>query len=308
MITLKQLRTLDLDAPTEPGRPCYVSAASGLVRYGDFLYVVADDENHMAVFPRKGSSPGHAVRLFEGALPDEHKARKKQKPDFEALTRLPPFGIFANGALLACGSGSKANRRRGALVGLAADGDLAETPHTIDMSFLMTPLESEFGKLNLEGVVVAGDELRVFQRGNKGQKRNAMVRFALAPFLMALAAGEAAALTPLSVHDIDLGYIAGVPLTFTDAAGLPNGDMAFSAVAENTDNAIDDGACGGAALGVLGGDGVLRWIEHTKDAHKIEGVDARLEDGVLHLLVVTDADDISIPAGLFAAAISHRSA
>ncbi len=308
MITLTRLRTLTLDAPTEPGRPSYVSAASGLVRQGDFLYVVADDENHMAVFRGDGSAPGHAVRLFEGALPDEHKARKKQKPDFEALTRLPPFGVFPNGALLACGSGSKINRRRGALVGFNPDGGLAEDPHIVDMSFLMTPLEAEFGKLNLEGVVVAGEDLRAFQRGNKGQKRNAMIRFQLAAVLEALATRSAASLTPISHHDIDLGEIDGVPLTFTDAACLPNGDMAFSAVAEDTENAYDDGACGGAAVGLLGGDGTLRWIEPTKDAQKIEGIDARLEDGVLRLLLVTDADDISIPAGLFTATISHRSA
>ncbi len=308
MITLTRLRTLTLDAPTEPGRPSYVSAASGLVRQGDFLYVVADDENHMAVFQREGMAPGYSVRLFEGALPEEHKARKKQKPDFEALTRLPPFGVFQNGALLACGSGSKINRRRGALVGLNPDGGLAEDPHIVDMSFLMTPLEAEFGKLNLEGVVVAGEDLRVFQRGNKGQKRNAMIRFQLAAVLEALATRSTASLIPISHHDIDLGEIDGVPLTFTDAACLPNWDMAFSAVAEDTENAYDDGACGGAAVGLLGGDGALRWIERTKDAHKIEGIDARLEDGVLRLLLVTDADDISIPAGLFTATISHRSA
>ncbi len=304
MATLTRLRTLDLDTPTAPGRPPYISAASGLVRHGGYLYIVADDENHMAVFRHNDTAPGHVVRLFDGDLPNEHKARKKQKPDFEALVRLPPFGPYAHGALLACGSGSKTNRRRGALIGLAADGSLAEAPHGVDMTFLMTPLEAEFGKLNIEGVIVANDELRVFQRGNKGLKRNAMIRFTLADVLASLIGGDGRTVTPISHRGVDLGDVAGIPLTFTDAAGLPNGDMAFSAVAEDTDNSYTDGACGGAAIGVLDADGELRWMTHITEAHKVEGIDARIIDGGLHLLLVTDADDISIPAGLFSTAVN----
>src|SRR5690349_9727846 len=91
MIRTTQRRTLTLEAPEEPGRPAHVSAASGLVAVGPWLYVVADDALHLAVFPREGTAPGRSLRLFPGELPLEHRTRKAAKPDLEALCLLPPF-------------------------------------------------------------------------------------------------------------------------------------------------------------------------------------------------------------------------
>ena len=114
MITLTKVRQLDLSAAT-PGRPLYLSAASGLVCLRSFNYVVADDELHLGVFRANSNEPGHLVRLFEGELPAGNADRKKQKADFEALALLPTFGNYPDGALLALGSGSRPNRRLGAL-------------------------------------------------------------------------------------------------------------------------------------------------------------------------------------------------
>lgn len=278
-----------------------MSAASGLVRHGSFLYVVADDEHHLGVFNSESRAPGTLLRLIEGDLPDDHKARKKQKPDFESLTRLPPFADFMHGALLASGSGSKLNRWKGALLGLDAPGAVNAAPRLVDLNCFMAPLTAEFGKLNIEGMVVAGEELHVLQRGNKGQKRNAVVRFSLAAFQSAILAPEPTALPVLGLRDYELGDANGVPLTFTDAAGLPNGGMVFSCVAEDTEDAYEDGACGAAAIGMIDAEGALVWIQRTTEAHKIEGIDARLEGSILRLLLVTDADNVAIPAGLFAA-------
>jgi hypothetical protein len=303
VIALTKLRTLDLAHAPSPGRPSYISAASGLVCLGSHHYVIADDEHHLAVFRAGHPAPGKLVELVAGELPAAHKARKKEKPDFEALTRLPPFGPYPHGALLAAGSGSKPNRRRGALIGVGEDGTLHGAPRIVDLSCLMTPLEAEFGKINIEGLA-AGDELRVLQRGNKGHKRNAMIRFSLGAFLDAMAAGGGDPLVPLGHRDYDLGDVAGVPLTFTDAARLPNGELVFSAVAEDTADSFEDGRCGGAAVGLIAADGDLRWIDCTAEPHKIEGIDAQIEAGRLRLLMVTDADNIEIPASLFAAEVS----
>jgi hypothetical protein len=303
LISLIKVRALDLDAPTAPGRPHYVSAASGLVSHGPFLYVIADDEHHLGIFRRDDAAPGKHLRLIEGDLPHEYKARKKAKPDFEALALLPPFAGYPQGALLAAGSGSKANRRQGALLAIGADGKVHGEARLVDLGLLMSPLEAEFGKLNIEGLVVAGEELRVLQRGNKGHKRNAVARFALAPFLDSLTRAGSILLAPLSITDYDLGEIRGVPLTFTDAAMLPTGDMVFSAVGEDTEDSYADGVCTGTAIGLIAGDGTLRWIKPVAETCKIEGVSARLNGDALSLLLVTDADDIAIPAALFAAEI-----
>jgi Family of unknown function (DUF6929) len=116
MITLTKVRQLDLSATTS-GRPLHLSAASGLACLNSFNYVVADDELHLGVFRANSSEPGHLIRLFEGELPACKADRKKQKADFEALTLLPSYGDYPFGALLAFGSGSRPNRRLGALLG-----------------------------------------------------------------------------------------------------------------------------------------------------------------------------------------------
>ena len=90
MITLTEIRELDLAAPSAPGRPSHLSAASGLVRVNSLIYVIADDEVHLGVFRLDSAEPGQLIRLFDGALPDAKAERKKRKPDLEAFTLLPP--------------------------------------------------------------------------------------------------------------------------------------------------------------------------------------------------------------------------
>jgi len=54
------------------------------------MYVITDDDLHLGVFPVRSSGPGGLIRLFDGVLPQSHDERKKQKPDLEALTLIPP--------------------------------------------------------------------------------------------------------------------------------------------------------------------------------------------------------------------------
>ena len=303
MLTPHKIRKLMLTAASAGGRPAYLSAASGLVCVKSHMYVVADDELHLGIFRKDDAAPGTLFRLFDGALPVAAKDRKKAKPDFEALTFFPPFGAYPHGALLACGSGSRPNRCRGALVGVDAHGALEGAPRGVDLACIMTPLTEAFPALNVEGVVVSGDELRIFQRGNSKNSANAMIRFPLPAVLHALCHAPQETVAPRAQDRIDLGRVDGVPLTFTDAAALPNGDMVFSAVAEDTDDAYLDGRCVGAAIGLLGADGALRWVQRLSEPYKIEGLDAQMDGDVMRLLLVTDADDIGIAAHLFSAAV-----
>ena len=74
------------------------------------MYVIADDEHHLGVFSTGDHrKAGRLLRLRRGTLPLDTSARKRRKPDFEALVALPPFGAYPNGALFALGSGSKPN-------------------------------------------------------------------------------------------------------------------------------------------------------------------------------------------------------
>ena len=303
MISSIRIRALDLVAAASPGRVAHLSAASGLVRAGKFLYVVADDEHHLGMFDAVGTGAGSLVRLFDGELPESASKRKKKKPDLEALTLLPPFAAFAHGALFAIGSGSRPNRRMGALLGLGPDGTVHGDPVAVDLSAMFSALDKEFPKLNIEGAVVAGGELCLFQRGNKSAG-NALARFRLSDLLDSLtSAGGLGPSRPIAVHRVDLGEIDGIPLCFTDGAALPGGGMVFTAVAEDTDDSFFDGPCAGAAVGMLGADRKLCFLDRLDHPHKIEGVDARVEGNTVRLLLVTDADDASVPAALYSAEI-----
>ncbi len=306
MIRLTKIRELDLLDTGDAEAPRHVSAASGLACAGSSIYVVADDELHLGVFAAAGNAPGRLLRLFDGALPAEKAARKKQKPDLEAITPLPPFGDCLNGALLALGSGSKRNRCRGAVLRLDAHGAIDGAPRIVDVSPLFEELDRHIRALNIEGAVAIGDELRLLQRANKKHPRNAIVRYPLAAILAALTSGGAiGAITPSAIDPVDLGDIDGVPLSFTDGAGLPDGSIVFTAVAEDTEDTYNDGACLGAAIGVAARDGTVRFFERLDECHKIEGVAARVDNNVIRLLLVTDADDPAIPASLFSATLPN---
>jgi hypothetical protein len=265
--------------------------------------VVADDELHLGVFSATGGEPGHLVRLVEGVLPDDNKGRKKNKPDLEGLALLPPFGRYSHGALFAVGSGSRRNRRLGALLELNARGAVLGPAHVVDLTPILLPLEEEFAALNIEGVVVSGAHLRLLQRGNKRRSANAIVSFELSGLLDALSAGSSSAIKPSGIDTFDLGEIDAIPLSFTDAAVLPDGSTVFTAVAEDTDDPYDDGRCAGAAIGIIDSGGSLRSLDMLEGPHKVEGLHAWEDGATIELLLVSDADDPSIPASLFAASL-----
>lgn len=295
----RKLRDLDLKTPAAPGRPLFLSAASGLVRSGSALYVVADDELHLGCFGATGS--GTLLRLFDGELPDKLKARKKRKADLEILLRWPESPDHPHGALLALGSGSRAQRRRGALLTLDRRGHVRGAVTPIDAAPLYAVLEREFDDLNLEGGWVDGDLLCLLQRGNKGDSPNAVIELDYAAVAAAVARDCALPdLAPADIIPMRLGAVQGVPLCFTDGCALGDGNWLFSAVAEDTDDARADGPFAGAVLGVATRDAEIVWQRPLDPAHKVEGIDARWVDGELEVLCVTDADDMALPAQLLA--------
>lgn len=301
MIVTRRLRPLTVLGTSGASCPPFLSAASGLVQAGNTLYVGADDELHIGAFRVGSHNPGALIRCFEGELPIEPFARKKAKPDLEALTMLPRFPGFPHGALLALGSGSSAMRERAALLWLDDEGDAPANAMPVDFGLIHRGLMGHLERPNIEGAVVREDRLCLLQRGNT-LAPSALVEIDLADLLADLAAGEAPRLrhAPL-IREIELGHLDGVPLQFTDGLALPDGTLLFSAAAEDTGNAIDDGACRGSSVGALTADGELQWIEPLDTLCKVEGISATLESGTLRLLMVTDADDAGQAAWLMEA-------
>lgn len=304
-LPLARIRELNLSSGTAPDRPAFLSAASGLVCFGQQLYVVADDELHLGQFSLQPDVPGELLRLFPGELPERKKKRKKHKPDLEILTPLPAFAGYPQGALLALGSGSGERRYRGALLSLNTQGKINSPPRILDASALFESLAPEFDELNLEGAWVAGRTLHLLQRGNKGTSVNAVIHLQLDKVLAALAGDDALpALKPSAIHVMSLGEIADVPLCFTDACALPDGRWVFSAIAEDTGNAYADGPCIGAAIGMADANHRVIWLRPIDPLYKIEGIAARQQQDAIQLLLVTDADDPDVAASLLSAVVS----
>lgn len=292
MIQLTKLRDLRL-----------LSAASGLVRVAESFYVVADDELHLGKFPVDADEPGTLLRMLPGELPLEPKARKRAKPDFEALMRLPAFGAYAHGALLALGSGSTAKRHRGVLLPLRATSAVdTNAIRVLDLSILHAAIAREVGTVNIEGAVASADRLLLIQRGNKGRGVNAILGFDLKAICASIGRSDAIADTGITdVRRYDLGGIGDVPFSFSDAAALGDGSVVFAAIAENTKNAYADGPCAGAAVGSIDPRGELRSITRIDHSAKVEGIHAESDGDVALLWLVTDADDAQIPATLYRA-------
>ena len=294
-VTFDELRTLSLAPATHPRGRAFLSAASGLVRVRDRFFVVADDELHLGVFDAVGSAPLRLVRLFAGDLPESVKKRKKEKPDLEALVLLPSLQTGSLGTLLALGSGSRSNRFAGAMVRLDASGDAAGAAESVDLEPLYRSIAARVDRVNVEGAFVAGGELVLLQRGGT-DAANAAIRFEIGPVMAWLASGGALALAPPAVQEIDLGDADGVPFSFTDGAALDGGDWLFSAVAERTDDAYDDGPCVAALLGIADRSGRVRAMHRLIPVRKVEGVSARAVGGAVEVHMVTDDDDPSLPA------------
>ena len=292
----RQVATLAIDPADHPRGLSFLSAASGLVRIGNRLYVVADDENHLGVFDADARSTGRLIRLFDGDLPESKKKRKAEKDDLESLLRLPATAAWPGGALLAFGSGSRPNRYAGALLPLDGRGEAHGPARVVDLSPLYADAASRLEALNIEGAFIVGDALLLLQRGSM-RNTSAVIRFPL-DRVMAWLGGAPAALQPGAIVECDLGKVDGVPLSFTDGCALPDGSWLFSAVAEETDSSYDDGACAGAALGIARVDGTLQELRRIEPTRKIEGIDARVAGGRITIDMVTDADDPAIPAEL----------
>lgn len=312
MLMTEHVRDLLVDPRLHPSGQAHLSAASALVRVQQRLYVVADDEHHLGVWDEtltgtpgaRSGGPVTLLRLFDGDLPPGKGQRKAAKPDLEALAAVPPLPGCPNGALLALGSGSRPTRQAAVLLALDATGATTGRLATFDLAALYAPLRVQFADLNIEGAFYASGELHLLQRGNKGDRRSACVRFDWNQVVPWLAGQRSAPPQPKAVQVFELGQLAGVPLGFTDGAALAGGGWVFCAVAEATHDSYHDGVCAGSAVGVVGPDGALRQLVTLQGAPKVEGLAALVQGNELLLSMVTDADDPTVASQLLQARLT----
>jgi hypothetical protein len=300
-------------------RPAHVRSGSGAAWVGKELAIVQDDANFIAlVDPVTG-----AVR--DVSLPadsdgrrqfDDERGNKARKLDIEACFTVDDG---ADVRLVGLGSGSTSLRER--IVSLRFRcHDSRDTPEdpvirVIQATALYAALRAraEFSgsELNVEGVAVLGDVLRLFQRGNGAHRGevgpvDATCDLDFPAFLAYLRDPEHVAPPAITnVVPYDLGAIAGCRLTFTDACPMPNGGLLYLAAAEDSPDALRDGPVAGLAVGVIDAGGarytLLVDVDGSPVKDKAEGIVLARDpwgDAAIGAYVVVDPDSPHAPCTL----------
>jgi hypothetical protein len=272
-----------------------VRAASAIVAFESGWLIVSDDATHAAVWTPDGVERVRVLAPVDGIdLFDAASGTKRRKPDLEAACRVEVDG---RPAALLLGSGSLPARMRGVLLEEGSrrrrDADLTALHERVAAA-----LDLPVSHLNLEGACAVGGALRWFQRGNAHLGvPSARVDVELAALLAAIGGGIGAAEVP--VRDARPLVLGGGGLAVTDALALPDGRILLSAAAEDTANAVDDGAVVDAALVLLDGDAVVavgRLPDGPDGPEKVEGIAlaAPAGHGAIDLVAVVDADDARV--------------
>jgi len=298
-LELRRLRDLDLAEPPGAGQPAHIASASGIAKRGNFVYVVGDDLLQVGVFELAGGGAGVMRRVFAGALPEGAGERKRQKPDLESLTTLPPVDGEPNGGLLGIGSGSNRDRDRGFYWSFAADGSLEGEPREIKLRPVYDAMRSELGGgINIEGAAVVGDRLWLFHRANEGDAPNTVAEFELGDLSQTLRDDLVVDSDELAaIRGYELGELDGVPLCFSDATTLTDRLVCFSASAEGS----GDGDIHGSVVGTISEDGFVQRLRAIDPRWKVEGVHATIDTGTIDFLFVCDQDDPDTPSPLLSA-------
>lgn len=299
--TLDHLTPLTLAAAPPPAddHPAHVRAASAIRRWGPRLVLVQDDVNALTL----RDPTGHVRPLLLPPGPDNRRVfgddlgNKHHKMDLEACAVLP------DGRCVAFGSGSTPRRER--LVALTPDAP----PRLVDGAALYAHLRATEAfagsELNIEGALVAGHALLLFQRGNGAPRGalapiNAMGSLDLEAFTRWLD-GKAPAPTLQAITRLHLGALDGIPLGVTDATLAPDGRVAIITTAEASPDATRDGPVAGGRFGYL--DDTALVVTDILDPTgrlaplKLEGIERR-PDAWGEYDVVADTDRPDQPATL----------
>lgn len=290
-------------------RPAHVRAGSGVAWIGGALAVIQDDAHFVAVAdPATGLCRAVALPAGEGGLRqfDDVRGNKRFKLDLEACAAVPDGR--GGEALVAFGSGSTPRREEVLLAAGLAEGEPRVELRDASGFYARLRAAAEFAgsELNVEGAAWRDGRIVLLNRGNGAPFADRRAVDAVCEVdwaaLRAHLADPAAhpAPAPENVVQYVLGEIDGWRLTFTDAA--PFGDsLIYTATAEASPNAVDDGPVAGSALGIIGADGEARWTVLVDadgagfDA-KVEGVARGPRPGIVY--VVVDRDDPHRPSEL----------
>ncbi len=226
-----------------------IPSASAVEVINGNIYVVGDDSSFLYVL-KYDLTLLAKVPLY--TVKEEYitgnRIQKKEKADLECITRLTINGYPH---LLILGSGSKSPRRDVAfLVKLPTPYNRKHLVWEISLvkwyAFLRMneDVTGASGVLNFEAAASTEEYLYIFNREN-----NAALRFDLPEFIEFIQ-GHTEGVPFPTVITSELPFIENVRAGFSGADYFDN-KLFFTAAAEDTANAIDDGEIMGSAVGIL---------------------------------------------------------
>jgi hypothetical protein len=299
--------TAGADAATD--RPAHVRAGSAccfvdVPNKGRRLAVVQDDANFIALVDVAHPGDVDVVVLPAGVGGlrqfDSGRGNKQHKLDLESALALDIDGVPT---LFALGSGSAPAREVVVVVRFVGERvDVRVVALPLLFSLLKARRDFAGDELNIEGMVVVDDVLRLVNRGNgAGVAVDAMIDVPLAAFVAHVAdPSSTPPPTPGVCRAFVLGAVSGVRLTLTDATRARDGRIVVLAAAEASPNAVDDGEVVGTAVGIFNSDEAPTMYalldEHGEPLRdKVEGIALDPVDRDIAWVVV-DKDDPHAPA------------
>jgi hypothetical protein len=300
VLMLETVQELKLGAPLEPGRGSFVSAASGIIKSGDQLYVVSDDEQYLFSMNLSDKTLKEH-RLLSTALVADPKQRKSEKADFESLVELSKKEWPPNGAIVAWPSGSGEKRMKAVVMPFDEKGQFGE-PLVSDILPLVYRMQKEIQDLNIEGLLVRDKKVFLFQRGNASKGKNAIIEMPLEGWITGLKTSQWAG--KINYQKIKIGKLSGVNLTFSDVTWTQYGLLALAS-AEDTASSYADGAVYGSVLvRVVGEDAQV--LAKFEPLVKLEGLTAAESNDGLELYMVDDADSPVAASRLYRVKLSSE--
>jgi hypothetical protein len=304
------------DGPSDDDdRPEHVRAASGLSAFREYIAVIQDDANWLALID--ADQQVTAVPLPPSPAGDRVFSKKRgnqdDKYDLEACVTVRSGDDHE---LVGFSSGSRLGREWVLRVREPEGGGELKaefTPASAFYAAMRDNLAFSGAGLNIEGALALDDDrIRLFQRGNADacdglEPVDATADFSWAALCEHLSAPQQHPAPVLeNLRTYDLGTSDGVRLTFSDAEHLGGGRVLFSASAEDPAS----GEIRGSVLGIIEANGSARWT-HLCDTDggpfsgKIEGLTLDAKDQ-RKIYFVIDDDDEETPSRIFHAEVSEE--
>jgi hypothetical protein len=254
-----------------------IGAASGLWYQNDELYLISDNSTYLYHY-KIASKQLHKIPLVNN--PQEN-IPKKEKPDLEAITA-------KRDQLVIIGSGSTQQRNRIFTYKLHTK-ETKQKDWTALFSSIQTELNITPSELNIEGIILQGENIYLFQRGNGVTAKNGIIKL------------RDNISDPLpQFYPITLPTINGITASFTDAV-LVEDTIYFLAAAEDSNSTFHDGTIAGSMIGTI--DSTTLTLKHTEVislTHKFEGLTFyKKENNTLELLLCEDPDSEDLETNIY---------